>query len=76
MLNERGTKENLRARFPTDRKPHTTRYFYEDNSDLEEDYDDGDDDDEILDDEPAGDPQAVTEKSRDNMLSFSKNRTQ
>jgi len=64
VLNERRTKVNLRARFPTDRKPHTTRYDYEDN----------DDGDEVLDDEPAGDPQAVTEKSRDNILSFSKNR--
>ena len=62
MLDERGTKENLRVRFPTDRKPYTTRYDYEDDSDLEED---DDDDEEILDDEPAGIPQAVTEKPRD-----------
>jgi len=65
VLDERGTKENLRAGFPTDRKPYTTRYDYEDDSDLEED-DDDDDDDEIIDDEPAGVPQAVTEKPRDN----------
>ena len=63
MLDETGTKENLRVRFPTDRKPYTTRYDYEDDSDLEED---DDDDEEILDDEPAGIPQAVTEKLRDN----------
>ena len=61
VLGKRGTKENLRARFPTDRKPYTTRYDYEDDSDLEGD----DDDDDIL-DEPAGDPQAVTEKPRYN----------
>jgi len=52
----------LRARFPTDRKPYTTRYDYEDDSDLEDD--DDDDDDEIPDDEPAGDPQVVTKKPR------------
>ena len=61
MLDERGTKENLRSRFPADRKPHSTRYDYEDDSDLE----DGDDDD-ILDDEPASDSQVVTRKPRDN----------
>ena len=61
MLDERRTKENLRARFPTDRGPYTTRYDYEDDSDLEEDDDDKDD---ILDDESAGIPQAVTEKPR------------
>ena len=64
MLDERRTKENLRARFPTGRKPYTTRYDYEDDSDLEED---DDDDDDILDDDSlAGVPQAVTEKPRDN----------
>jgi len=62
VLDERRTKENLRARFPTDRRPYTTHYDYEDDSDLEEDDDDKDD---ILDDESAGVPQAVTEKSRD-----------
>ena len=65
MLDERGAKENLRARFPTDRKPYTTRYEYEDDSDLEED-DDDDGGDYILDDEPTAVPQAVTEKPRDN----------
>ena len=59
MLDERGTKENLRARFPADRKPYTTRYDYEDDSDLGED-----DDDNIPDDEPAGVPQVVTKKPR------------
>ena len=57
MLDESGNKENLRSRFPADRKPYTNRYDYEDDSDLEDD-----DDDDILDDEPVGDPQAVTKK--------------
>ena len=65
MLDERGTKENLRASFPTDRKPYTARYDYEDDSDLEED-DDDDGGDDIPDDEPTAVPQAVTEKPRDN----------
>jgi len=60
VLGGRGTKENLRARFPTDRRPYTTRYDYEDDSDLEED-----DDDDIVDDEPASAPQVVTKKPRD-----------
>jgi len=60
VLHERA-KENLRARFPTHRKSYTTRYDYEDDSDLEEDYDD----DDIPDDEPASVPQVVTEKPRD-----------
>jgi hypothetical protein len=65
VLDERGAKENLRARFPTDRRPYTTRYDYEDDSDLEED--DDDDEDDISDDEPASAPQVVTvtEKPRD-----------
>jgi hypothetical protein len=63
VLNERGAKENLRAGFPTDRRPYTTRYDYDDDSDLEEDYDE----DDISDDEPPSAPQVVTvtEKSRD-----------
>jgi len=65
VLDDRGTKENLRVRFPTDRRPYTTRYEYEDDSDLEVD-DDDDGDGDILDDESAGVPQAVTEKLRDN----------
>jgi hypothetical protein len=56
VLDERGVKENLRARFPTDRRPYTTCYDYEDDSDLEDD----DDDDDIPDDEPASAPQVVT----------------
>ena len=60
MLDERGAKEDLRARFPTDRSPYTSDYDYEDDSDLEED-----DDEEILDDEPASVPQVVTEKPKD-----------
>ena len=61
MLGERETKENLRARFPTDRKPYTNRYDYGDDSDLEDD-----DDEDIPDDEPAADPRVVTEKPRNN----------
>ena len=53
VLGERETKENLRARFPADRKAYTTRYDYGDDSDLGEDDDDGD----ILDNESAGVPQ-------------------
>ena len=64
MLDEGRTGENLRARFPTNRRPYTTHYDYEDDSDLEED--DDDDDGDILDDESAGVPQAVMEKPRDN----------
>jgi len=60
VLDERGAKENLRTRFPTGRKPYTTCYDYEDDSDLEED-----DDDDILDDEPPSAPQVVTKKPRD-----------
>ena len=41
-----------------------TRYDYEEDSDLEDE--DEDDDDDIPDDEPAGDPQVVTKKPRNN----------
>jgi len=58
VLDERGAEEDLRVRFPTERKPHTNHYDYEDDSDLEEDYDD----DNIPDDEPTSVPQAVTEE--------------
>jgi len=61
VLDERGTKENLRSRFPADRKPYSTRYDYEDDSDFEED---DDDDDDIVDEEPTSAPQAVTKKPR------------
>jgi len=57
VLDERGTKENLRAGCPTDRKPYTNDYDYENDSDLEED-----DDEDILDDEPASALQVVTGK--------------
>ena len=59
MLDERKSKENLRARFPADRKPYTSNYEYEDDSDLEVDDDDSDSDSE---DEPAVVPQVATEK--------------
>ena len=59
MLDERRANENLRARFPIGRKPYTSHYEYEDDSDLGEDYDDDDD-------EPASAPQVVMEKPRDN----------
>ena len=65
VLDERGNKENLRSRFPSDRKPYSTRYDYEEDSDLEDD--DGDDgDNDILDDEPTGDPQVMSKKPRNN----------
>ena len=61
MLDGREAKENLRARFPTDRRPYTDGYDYEDDSDLE----DGDEED-TLDDEPAAPLQAAaaTDKPR------------
>ena len=54
MLRERETEENLRTKFPTDRKPYTNDYDYEEDSDLEED--DGED---ILEDELTGVPQVT-----------------
>ena len=64
VLGERGTKENLRVGFPTDRRSYTSNYDYENDSDLE---DDDDEDDDIPDDEPESAPQAVaTEKPRSN----------
>jgi hypothetical protein len=65
VLGARETKENLRVRFPTDRKPYTNNYEYEDDSDLGED-DESDDEEDILDDEPAGAPHVTTEKPRNN----------
>ena len=53
----------MRNRFPAYRKPYTSHYDYEEDSDLEED---GDDDDDISDDGPPSVPQVVTEKPRDN----------
>ena len=61
MLDEGEAKENLRARFPADRKPYTSGYGYDDDSDLEED-----DEEDALDDEPAGPSQVATEKPSDN----------
>ena len=62
MLDEGDSKQDLRARFPTDRKPYASCYDYEDDSDLEED-----DDEDIPDDEPDVDAsQAATEKSKNN----------
>jgi len=58
VLDERGTKENLRAGFPTDRKLYTNCYDYEDDSDLEDN-----DDNNIVDEES---PQVMTKKPRDN----------
>ena len=64
MLGAGETKENLRVRFPTDRKPYTNDYEYEDDSDLGED--DDSDDEDIVDDEPAGAPHVPAEKPRNN----------
>ena len=65
VLDQRKTKENLRSRFPADRKLYSTCYDYEDDSDLEDDDDDSDGND-ILDEEPVGDPQVMMKKPRDN----------
>ena len=64
VLEERGSNDNLRTKFPTDRKPYTSDYDYEDDSDLEGDEDDDTSDSEDV-DEPAVAPQAqvATEKS-------------
>ena len=59
MLDGREAKENLRARFPTDRRPYTDGYDYEDDSDLEED-----DEEDVLDDEPAAPPQVAMERPK------------
>ena len=56
-LGERESKEDLRAKFPVDRKPYTDNFDYEDDSDL-----DDDDEDVIFDDEPVGAPQVTTEE--------------
>ena len=59
MLKERKTKENLRSRFPVNRKPYTIDYDYEDDSDLE-----GGEED-IPDDELIVTPQVAMEKLTD-----------
>ena len=66
VLEEQKSKENLRARFPESRKPYTSHYDYEDDSDLEGG--DDDDDDDISDDEPIVSPQVATEKPPANSL--------
>ena len=62
VLEEQKSKENLRTRFPESRKPYTSHYDYEDDSDLEGGDDDDDDDDDISDDEPTASPQVAAEK--------------
>ena len=59
VLDECKNKENLRTRFPANRKPHTSNYDYEDDSDLEED-----DEEDVSDDESAVPPRVATKKSR------------
>ena len=60
MLDKGDPKQNLRARFPTDRKPYANCYDCEGDSDLEED-----DDEDIPDDRPTVNaPQVATEKPR------------
>lgn len=39
MLGQKETKENLKIKFPADRKPYTCDYDYDADSDLEEDED-------------------------------------
>ena len=63
VLDARETEEDLRVRFPTDRRPYTNDYDYADDSDLEED-DESDDEDDIPDDEPA--PPVAAERPRNN----------
>lgn len=63
VLEDKKIEENLRARFPIDRKPYTNDYGYDDDSDLEE----GDDDD-ISDDELAVPPQATKKSGIDSDL--------
>ena len=54
----------MRAGFPTDRRPYTTDYDYEDDSDLEDD--DDNDHEDTPDDDPPSAPQAITENPRAN----------
>ena len=65
MLEESGSKDNLRTKFPTDRKPYTNDYDYGGDSDLEDDDEDDDTSDSEDVDEPTVVPQAqvATEKS-------------
>jgi len=48
VLGQKKTKENLRTRFPADRKPYNSDYDYDADSDLEEDEDCNFSDDEDL----------------------------
>ena len=58
VLDECKKKENLRTRFPANRKPYTGNYDYEDDSDLEED-----DEQDVSDEESAVPPPVAVEKS-------------
>ena len=58
VLDECKSKENLRTRFPANRKPYTGDYDYESDSDLEED-----DEEDVSDDESAVPPPVAAEKS-------------
>ena len=62
VLDKGGAKENLRARFLTDRRSYTSHYDYEDDSDLEDD--DDDDEEDIPEGEHASVPQVATDKPR------------
>ena len=65
VLDGRGIREDLRTRFPVDRKAYTNDYDYEDDSDLEEaDEEDvsGDDEDDVIDGEPAAAPSGDVEE--------------
>jgi hypothetical protein len=63
VLDGREPKANLRTKFPTDRKPYTGDYDYEDDSDLE---DDDDEDASDSEDERAAAPPTATEESGNN----------
>ena len=57
VLDECKSNENLRTRFPANRKPYTGDYDYEDDSDFE------DDEEDVSDDESAVPPRVAAEKS-------------
>ena len=57
-LDECKSKENLRTRFPANKKPYTNNYGYEDDSDLEDD-----NEEDVPDDEPEIPPRVATENS-------------
>ena len=61
VLDKCKSNQNLRTRFPANAKPYTTKYDYEDDSDLGED--DEDDEEDVPDDELAVTPRVETEKS-------------